>query len=119
MKIPLPDKIALLPHIEIQFILEDHPTVGGILIRNAGHPWHGDDEKAGGSWDGMELLSTSAADLKDVVEKAGKKFWKAWISGTCEHPDQFPFGAYLYKPSGIDHDWEDIPGKHFERTSKP
>lgn len=118
MKIPRPDSSKLPENIEVQFILEEHPTVGGLIIRNTGHPWHGHSEKAGGQWDGMDLLATSEADLKVIVEAAEKKFWKAWICGTCAHPD-FPFGAYLYKPSGIEHDWEDIPGKRFERAKRP
>ena len=89
-------------------VLVDHPEVGGVVLRGVGHPWGDGPPEEKAEWDGMELISTSKAALEKVVAAAEKKHWKAWIVGTQEDA-QFPFGAYLFKPAGVDHEWDDSP----------
>jgi len=96
------------PDLDATPVLVDHPEVGGVVLRGVGHPWGDGPPEEKADWDGMELIATSKAALDRVVAAAEKRYWKAWIVGTQED-DQFPFGAYLFKPSGVNQDWDDSP----------
>jgi hypothetical protein len=73
------------------------------ITRNYGHPWHGK-----GEWDLMEIRGKTKNAVCFAIQNAEKKFWQVWIKGTTESID-YPFGAAMYKPSGIAKVWTD-PG---------
>ena len=77
------------------------------VIRNFGHPW--DMQKRPG-FDLLEARSDSEIELQEFVAKAEIKFWSPWIVGNVMGEAGF-FGAALYKPCGINEQWDDSPQK--------
>lgn len=80
------------------------PTVEQYLTRFGGHPWDGMRRPG---FDLLEIQSTDKAACDRFVKMAERKFWNIWLIGATE--DGKYFGGLLYKPSGIDHSWEDSP----------
>jgi hypothetical protein len=81
-------------------------------IINSGHPWDGRP--------GFELLEVWSDNLKDLlknVEAFEKDHWHAWIvSNVPDEKDMF--GAALYRPQSIKHEWIDTPKHPFKWVEK-
>ena len=75
------------------------------LTRGAGHPW-----TAATGWDQLVLQCPDIASLDEKIDEAIRKHWRIWIR------DQSQSRALLYKPSGMQCQWEDKPriGYHKE-----
>lgn len=76
------------------------------LTRQGGHPWDGERRPG---FDLLEIHTEDKAACDLFVERAKKNFWSVWLVGMQE--GGAGFGGLLYKPSGIDHPWEDTPQK--------
>jgi len=76
------------------------------LYKNMGHPYN--------KRPGFDVLMMSADNdeaLEEAINKAKAKFWKPWLTGYAA--DATLPAAMLYKPCGIDKDWNDsIPNPH-------
>lgn len=68
------------------------------LTRDAGHPWSAEP-----GWDQLGLQFSSIVLLDDKIDEAMRKHWHIWIR------DQHQARAVLYKPSGAQETWEDVP----------
>lgn len=68
------------------------------LHRGAGHPW-----TAAEGWDHLHLQCESITLLDEKIDEAARKHWHVWIR------DQSHSKALLYKPSGMQSQWEDEP----------
>jgi len=76
------------------------------IVRNAGHPWNGE-----GNFDHayIDAITGNEDAMKRVVKEFEKKFWKYWIFGV-DRLSGNP-GGVMWKPSGIQADWDPSPGK--------
>ena len=69
-----------------------------LLYRDAGHPW-----SSAAGWDQLALQFSSLALLDEKIDDAARKHWHIWIR------DQMTSSALLFKPSGMQAQWEDEP----------
>lgn len=76
--------------------------IDGVVTRHAGHPWDGDQRP---NFDLLEFRADSVERRDAFVVALSRKHWQPWLVGT-EDGTERP-AAVLYKPSGIDHPWED------------
>ena len=72
------------------------------LSQAAGHPWDGRP-----GFDTLEFEADTKEESDSFYAKAVTEFWKSWLVGYTE--DRKKFGGVLYKPSGINTEWDDSP----------
>lgn len=73
------------------------------VSRHAGHPWDGLRQ----NFDRLEFEADTREECERFVANAGKRFWQPWLVGI--HDVTGKPGGLLYKPSGIQSDWQDSP----------
>jgi len=72
------------------------------IVHKCGHPWDGN---ARPNFDHMYIDASTRESLNKALDTVKQFHWKSWISG--ETDQRGLFCAVLFKPSGINTDWDD------------